>query len=147
MFPHYQFSPSKNFSSILGYFSSSIFYSNFLPKVSGNRDNVRHPITETILKIIIGFILVLEIELNTNWLLILANAPNEEDIPNPIPRKGNGYISVTNKKNTEKYAHMQNLAENTNTVSKIPSLQVSQSTYTSKKLKIMKIIKGIPTKR
>lgn len=132
---------------MLGYFSSYIFYSNFFPNVSGNRDNIKIPITEITLKIIIGFIFVLDIELNINWLLILANAPNAEDIPNPIPLIGKGYISVTKRKNTEKYAHIQNLAENTKTVSTIPSLQFSQSIYTSKKLKMMKIINGIPNKK
>lgn len=81
------------------------------------------PITDIPLKIIIGFILVFEIELSTNWLVIFAKAPNVEVIPNPIPLKGNGYISVINKKKTEKYAHMQNLAEKTKIVSTIPSLQ------------------------
>lgn len=81
------------------------------------------PITDIPLKIIIGFIFVFEIELSTNWLLIFAKAPNVEVIPNPIPLKGKGYISVINKKKTEKYAHMQNLAEKTKIVSTIPSLQ------------------------
>lgn len=42
---------------------------------------------------------------------------------------------------------MQNLAVKTNIVSIIPSSHVSQSTSTSKKLKMTKIISGIPIKK
>ena len=53
-------------SPMIDCFSSSIFSYNFLFKVSGNREIIINPITETPLKIIIGFIFIFDIELNTN---------------------------------------------------------------------------------
>jgi hypothetical protein len=50
----------------------------------------------------IGLILVWEIELKMNWLEIFAVEPTNDAIPNPIPLKGKGNISVMYKKKTEK---------------------------------------------
>ena len=37
-----------------------------------------------------------------NWLEIFAVEPTNDAMPNPIPLKGKGKISVMNKKKTEK---------------------------------------------
>jgi hypothetical protein len=45
--------------------------------------------------------------------------PTNEAMPNPIPLKGKGNNYVINKKKTEKYAHIQNLAKNTKLMDRI----------------------------
>ena len=55
---------------------------------------------------------------------MFAVEASNEAMPNPIPHRGKGKISVMYKKKTEKYAHMQNLAKNTKTIERMDKKQV-----------------------
>jgi hypothetical protein len=49
--------------------------------------------------------------------------PTNDAMPKPIPLRGKGNICVINKKKTEKYAHIQNLAKNTKLMDRMDKKQ------------------------